>query len=82
MGSPLINASAIVPGPALKFHRTNEPMPIYEEGHKEQMAITYFCYDAVTGSHPFGHLGLKSSNLHKPRNKVSVSGILIMLICS
>jgi len=40
---------------------------------KEQIAITCFCFEAVTYSHPFGHLGLKYSNLQK-QEIVSGSG--------
>lgn len=41
----------------------------YEGWNQEQITITCFCYDAVTGSHPFGHLGLKSSDLQNQETK-------------
>jgi len=47
-----------------------------KEDIEDQIAITCFCYDAATYFDPFGHLGLKSSNLQK-QEKISVNGTLL-----
>jgi len=47
-----------------------------KEDLKYEIAITWFCYDAATDFNPFGHMGLKSSNLQK-QETISMSDTLL-----
>lgn len=74
IGRPLISASVMVPGPAYKIPKKSckQQVPNSQKlvtkarfNDSLKRKLTYFSNDAITSSHPFLHLLLESSYLHR-----------------